>query len=165
MRDTLVAAFVGGSEAADALGVAWSDVGVAVGAVIVVVTLARTVDHAGVVNTGFAVHVGCSVTSVTAWVTWAYVVLTILTCKVQVAHAATIEVVVSVLDTVVTVEVRWAEAAVAGVITLSDVDLAAFSCPEAVAFAEALEVQVGVLDALDAITSKRTVAALRAIAE
>lgn len=91
--------------------------------------------------------------------------LTVLTGKVQIAYAATIEVVVSVLDTVVAVEVRWAVAAVTGVVTLSNVDLAAFSCPEAVAFAEALEVQVGVLDALNAITSKRTVAALRAIAE
>lgn len=61
-----MAAFVGGSEAADAFGVAGSDVCVAVGAVIVVVTLTRTVNHAGVINTGFAVHVSCSVASVTS---------------------------------------------------------------------------------------------------
>jgi len=61
-----VAAFVGGSEAADAFGVAGSDVCVAVGAVIVVVALTRTVDHASVINTSFTVHVGCSVTSVTS---------------------------------------------------------------------------------------------------
>lgn len=165
MWDTLVAAFVSWSEAADTFSVAWSDVVVAVAAVPVCVTLTRTVDPASVINACFTVVSAPAIASVTSWVTWAYVVFTVLTGPVQIAHAATIEIEVSVLDAVVAVEVRWAPAAVARVVALSNVDRAAFSCPEAVAFTEALEVQVGVLGAGDAITSKRTITALRAVTE